>query len=340
MADIGTAAAGKVLQGGGTGVSPTFSTSTFPSTATSTGTLLRADGTNWVATTSTYPDTNAVSTLLYASSTNVMAALPTANNSVVLTNASGVPSLGVSLINDFTYTSSTAATVRTLTVTNTDNTNASSGALIKAVSGGASAGDGVFQASTTTTTWSFGVDNSVTSPTADPFVISQGTALGTNNIMSVATSGEINYPLQPAFFAWLSSGVADVTGDTTAYTIIYDTEVFDQNSDFDLSTSIFTAPVTGKYQFDGQLSYTVDTSVPTSGSWTILTSNLTIRFCRLLGATDISQTTSRSGSVICDLDAADTAKLVFQLNGSTKAVDMVAASSGAPNNHFSGFLAC
>ncbi len=57
MSNVGTAASGKVLQGAGTGIGPTFSTATYPSTATGTGKILRADGTNWVATTATYPDT-------------------------------------------------------------------------------------------------------------------------------------------------------------------------------------------------------------------------------------------------------------------------------------------
>lgn len=47
--------------------------------------------------TSTYPATNAVSTLLYASSANVMAALATANSSILVTNSSGVPAWGTTL---------------------------------------------------------------------------------------------------------------------------------------------------------------------------------------------------------------------------------------------------
>lgn len=93
-----TAASGKVLQGQGVGTASNFSTATYPSTATSTGTLLRADGTNWSATTSTYPNTNAANTLLYASSANTMAALATANNGVLKTDGSGVPSIGLATI--------------------------------------------------------------------------------------------------------------------------------------------------------------------------------------------------------------------------------------------------
>jgi hypothetical protein len=55
--NIPTAASGKYLQGAGVGTAPAFSTATLPSTATGTGTILRADGTNWSATTATYPNT-------------------------------------------------------------------------------------------------------------------------------------------------------------------------------------------------------------------------------------------------------------------------------------------
>lgn len=82
---------GQVLQNNAA-ADPSYSTATYPSTATGTGTILRADGTNWAATTSTYPNTNAINTLLYASSANVMSALATANNGTLITSATGVPS--------------------------------------------------------------------------------------------------------------------------------------------------------------------------------------------------------------------------------------------------------
>lgn len=90
---VGPGSSGQVLQSGGASADPAYSTATYPSTATGTGTLLRADGTNWSATTSTYPNTNAANTLLYASSANVMSALATANSAVLATDASGVPSI-------------------------------------------------------------------------------------------------------------------------------------------------------------------------------------------------------------------------------------------------------
>lgn len=87
----GTATAGKLLQSG-VSSAPSWSTATYPSVATSTGTILRANGTNWVASTSTFADTYAVSTLLYASSANVVSGLATTNQAALVTNGSGVPS--------------------------------------------------------------------------------------------------------------------------------------------------------------------------------------------------------------------------------------------------------
>jgi hypothetical protein len=50
-----------------------------------------------------------------------------------------------------------------------------------------------------------------------------------------------------------SSEQDNVTADNSSQTIIFGTEVFDQNSDF--ASNTFTAPVTGKYHFSMQLRF-------------------------------------------------------------------------------------
>lgn len=67
----GTATAGQHLQSGAS-AAPSWTTATFPATATGTGTILRADGTNWVASTNTYPNTTPITQILYATSANVI----------------------------------------------------------------------------------------------------------------------------------------------------------------------------------------------------------------------------------------------------------------------------
>ena len=85
--------AGQFLVSQGASADPTWTTATFPSSATSVGTILRADGTNWVATTATYPATTTINQILYSNAANTITGLATANGGVVNTSATGVPSV-------------------------------------------------------------------------------------------------------------------------------------------------------------------------------------------------------------------------------------------------------
>jgi hypothetical protein len=60
---------GTILRANGTNW--VASTATYPDIATSTGTILRANGTNWAASTATYPNTVAANEVLYGSASNV-----------------------------------------------------------------------------------------------------------------------------------------------------------------------------------------------------------------------------------------------------------------------------
>jgi hypothetical protein len=86
-------ATGTYLQGAGDAL-PVYSTATLPSTATGTGTILRADGTNWVASTPTFPNAAAQGDLLYASATSVWSQLAkdtNATRSLTNTGSSNSP---------------------------------------------------------------------------------------------------------------------------------------------------------------------------------------------------------------------------------------------------------
>ena len=69
----------------------------LPGTSTARQLLTSGASTTPSWTTSTYPATNAVNTLLYASSANVMAELATASNGVLVTSGGGVPSISSTL---------------------------------------------------------------------------------------------------------------------------------------------------------------------------------------------------------------------------------------------------
>lgn len=121
LSSTSAGSAGQLLRSTGS-AAPNWTTATFPSTATATGAILRADGSNWVATTATYPasvgavgtilratstgfvnstasypDTISQNQLLYASSSNTISGLNSASNSILVTSASGAPSFSSTL---------------------------------------------------------------------------------------------------------------------------------------------------------------------------------------------------------------------------------------------------
>lgn len=108
----------------------------------------------------------------------------------------------------------------------------------------------------TTAKWRLGND-----ATDDSYRISQGSALGTNDVFTSSTVGEINLPLQPRFVAVLNGDVNNVTGNGTNYQVAFNAESVDVGGGFDTGTGIYTAPASGFYHFYAALQMNNMTSV-------------------------------------------------------------------------------
>lgn len=81
------------------------------------------------------------------------------------------------------------------------------------------------------------------------------------NRMRINSAGIVTKPYQPAFQVRLTTQQDNIAVGTTGVSILFNNEVFDQNSDFNTSTYVFTAPVTGRYAFDcNALLLNVDTA--------------------------------------------------------------------------------
>ena len=102
-------------------------------TATAGQLLLSGSSTTPAWSTTTYPTTNAVNTLLYASSANVMDALTTANNGILVTSAGGIPSIGNTVGAGLTMPSITFNTT-TGVVGTTTNDSAAAGSVGQLIS--------------------------------------------------------------------------------------------------------------------------------------------------------------------------------------------------------------
>jgi len=69
---------------------------------------------------------------------------------------------------------------------------------------------------------------------------------GSDTFLSIDSDGIINKPKQPAFLAQKNAAQNNIA-TSTLVTVDFNSEIFDQNSDYNTSTSTFTAPVTGRY---------------------------------------------------------------------------------------------
>ena len=173
---------------------------------------------------------------------------------------------------------------------------------------------------------------------ADDLVIGKGSALGTTAHIVTDENGNVTKPLQPVFLVIPNADQADLaTGSTTA---AWGAEIFDVGANF--ASNTFTAPVTGKYQFNVSLYLTnidVDTTL---FDVNMIASNRTQRLMAMNMAKDFSADSnafhSMNASTILDMDASDTVTVriditggggVIHLNGTAPASEFYTNWSGA-----------
>ena len=163
---------------------------------------------------------------------------------------------------------------------------------------------------------------------ADSLTIGLGSTLGTTSHMVIDANGHITKPLQSAFQV-LTGTQNNIAGGTT---ISFPTERFDQNGDF--ASNTFTAPVTGKYQ----LSFTIRlVDVDSASNYHIIRLDTSNReYDPIFDTNEYSADIdyySMQFSILADMDANDTAILVYIQSAGATQVDI-----GANDGFFTGYL--
>lgn len=177
--------------------------------------------------------------------------------------------------------------------------------------------------------------------TTDGVAVFDGSTLKTISTVKVDSSGRYINTSQPAFLAYKSATTNNVTGNNTLYTVICNTEVYDQGSNYNNSTGTFTAPVTGRYHFCAYVRLEEVGATSTTTSFRITTSNRTY-FLTTDGGGNSETAGNRfqvGGSIYADMDASDTATIGVQVSG--KGVDSVDVEGQSTLvTYFSGSLIC
>ena len=154
--------------------------------------------------------------------------------------------------------------------------------------------------------------------------------VGGNTNLKIDSNGHVTMPNQSAF---LVSGTAQ-NNIANGTTLQFGTEVFDQNSDF--ASNTFTAPVTGRYQLSFSIRFV---ELDSAASYYIIrleTSNRNYNpiFSGNIFSSDVTYY-SYQFSILADMDANDTASVVYVQSGGTTQVD-----NDPSNAYFSGYLVC
>ena len=178
---------------------------------------------------------------------------------------------------------------------------------------------------------------------ADSAVFTGNADLGSNLLVgnggstgiAISSAGEVTMAAQPAFAAYAAttSSQPNVTGGGQNVTVNVETEIFDQNADFNNSTMTFTAPVTGRYLFAGGI--TVDGNTDTTyGALTFVTSN---RTWTLSFPGYLVNGPNGSFSALVDMDINDTLLMQFIMYGGTQNVDILGSATN-PRTFLTGYL--
>jgi len=155
-----------------------------------------------------------------------------------------------------------------------------------------------------------------------------------DTIIFHANEGGIIMPNQPAFSVTRNAYQSNIA--TGGVTVTWQTEIFDQNADF--ASNTFTAPVTGRYQFNVSMRLNAIDSAAAYYQIHLQTSNRNYEI-DLLDPTEFNgdlQFYTVQGSILADMDANDTSVISIYQSGGTAQTDI----SYDTDTHWSGFLVC
>lgn len=168
---------------------------------------------------------------------------------------------------------------------------------------------------------------------------------GTNNVYSttftIDSTGLMLNTAQPVFSAYRSSSASNVTGDSTIYTVVYNSTNINVGTSYNTTTGVFTVPITGFYMFNctivtsgflvGHVTQDIGIGSSGSASWGTRLSS-----CNPFNIKQSAAFVSQGGSWMAKLVAGDTVSTNVTVIGSTKVISVYGDATGLTT--FSGYL--
>jgi len=158
------------------------------------------------------------------------------------------------------------------------------------------------------------------------------------NIISFYHNGNVTKSSTSSFYAYSTADAGNVTGDATAYTVVLGAELFDQNSNF--GTNTFTAPVTGKYYFEGSVLLSGIVGTHSKATLSVATTARTYRIAHLdpHQIADPATELELAGNCYVPMTAGDTATLTVTVSNGTKVISVLRGDTNNQATHFAGTL--
>jgi hypothetical protein len=160
---------------------------------------------------------------------------------------------------------------------------------------------------------------------------------GSSKFLKVDNAGHVTMPSQSAFMVRSNQTQSNFTTGSFV-TVNFHSERFDQNSDFDNTNMVFTAPVTGRYQFNILITPLEMDSAANYFQVIFDASNVVLQAGLVDNDTVLNSDSAYfmfSGSSLIDMDAGDTCKIKVYQSGGTAQADL-----GDGSATFSGYLVC
>ncbi len=165
---------------------------------------------------------------------------------------------------------------------------------------------------------------------------------------SAGNFGSTNALTSSYFIADISADITNVTGNGTNYVVVYDRTYKNVGSNFNTTTGLYTAPVTGLYQFSSTITFSNLGAAMTGGltSFVVAGTGVCVGTWALTRSDVVAVQDQLNlfwrfnGSISLFLNAGDTVGTVVQVSGGPGDTVTVSVGGGGPPNRtwFTGYL--